>query len=201
MGFPIDDDCAQTPRASSCYRFGQTGAAATNKFPTLVAALLVAVSAAAAVPSIAGVPPPRLGIQNLSDISVPARPFDQGADADSDVERAVAQARKQNKRLLIDLGANWCADCRVLSAIMEMPDVRRFLDGHYVVVVVDVGHLDRNLEIPARFGLGGRLEGVPAVLIAEPDGELVNRGHTAALLDAGRMTPQAIADWLASWAR
>jgi hypothetical protein len=38
------------------------------------------------------------------------------------------------------------------------------------------------------------------VLIANPDGRLVDRDHIAALADARSMTPQGIADWLAQWA-
>jgi len=69
------------------------------------------------------------------------------------------------------------------------------------VVTVDVGRFDKNLQIPARFGITTRLEGVPAVIVAEPDGTFVNPGKITALADARHMTPQAIADWLAQWAK
>jgi hypothetical protein len=81
-----------------------------------------------------------------------------------------------------------------------LPEVKRFVAAHYVVVVVDVGRFNRNLQIPARFGITERLEGVPAVLIGNPDGTLVNAGHIAALADARSMSPQDIVNWLASWA-
>jgi len=162
-------------------------------FPLLAASVI-------AFPALAGAPPPRVSIQTLSELSVPGSAYDTSADADGDVARAFAQARIQNKRVLIDLGGNWCGDCRVLAAIMELPEVQQFLEAHYVVVSVDVGRFNRNLQIPARFGITQRLEGVPAVLIASPDGRLVNVGHIEALEDARRMTPQDIVNWLASWA-
>ena len=49
--------------------------------------------------------------------------------------------------------------------------------AHYEVVAVDVGRFNRNLQIPARFGITKRLEGVPTLLIATPDGKLVNGGN------------------------
>ena len=165
---------------------------------TFAAATLVAFFAAS--PSLAGPPPPRASIQSLSQLDVPESPFSENADADSDVANAFAQARAQNKRVLIDLGANWCADCRILAGIMELPEVKRFLDAHFVVVVVDVGRYNRNLQIPARFGITQRLAGVPSVLIANPDGRLINANHTAALVDARSMSPQDIVNWLAHWA-
>jgi thiol-disulfide isomerase/thioredoxin len=162
--------------------------------------ILAFLALAAVAPSLvfAAAPPP-VGIQSLSDLSVPDTPFSETADADADVARAFAQARAQNKRVLLDLGANWCADCRILSGIMELPEVRRFLDAHYAIATVDVGRFNRNQQIPARFGIAGRLVGVPTVLIASPDGRLLNAGHIYALDDARRMTPQAIVDWLAQW--
>jgi len=144
--------------------------------------------------------PPRLGISSLSEVAVPERPYDENANADSMVESAFARAQVAHKRVLIELGGNWCADCRILAGVMALPELRQFLEAHYVVVRVDVGRFNRNLQIPARFGITQRLEGVPSVLIADPDGTLVNKGHTAALADARSMTPQAIADWLAQWA-
>jgi len=143
---------------------------------------------------------PRVSIANLSDISVPDRPYDENADANAAVANAFARAKTEHKRVLIDLGGNWCADCRILAGVMSLPEVQRFLDAHYVVVSVDVGRFNRNLQIPARFGITRRLEGVPSVLVADPDGKLVDAGHVAALADARSMTPQGIADWLAQWA-
>jgi thiol-disulfide isomerase/thioredoxin len=165
--------------------------------PCAAAALLIA-----ALPASAGVPPPRVvTIQSLSDLIVPDYPFSEYADADADVARAFAQARAQNKRVLIDLGANWCADCRILSGILELPEVKRFLDTYYVIAVVDVGRFNRNLQVPARFGITERLEGVPSILIANPDGRLINSGHIFALDDARSMAPQEVVNWLAMWAR
>jgi len=144
---------------------------------------------------------PRVGIQDLAQLDVPDYPFSDSADANADVEKAFAQARAQNKRVLIDLGANWCADCRILQALMDRPEVHGFLTANYAIAVVDVGRLNRNLQIPARFGVTDRLEGVPAILIADPDGKLVNAGQVFALVEARHMTPQDIVNWLARWTR
>lgn len=164
-----------------------------------VAAALVVLPALAAA---ASAPPPRVSIGSIDALpSIPEHPYDENADADRAVAAAFARARGQHKDVLIDLGGNWCADCRILAGIMALPEVRSFVDAHYVVVDVDIGRFNRNLQIPARFGITERLEGVPSILIATPDGQLVDQGHIAALADARSMTPQGIVDWLASWAR
>lgn len=162
--------------------------------------VLIALSTVA-LPVCAGVPAPQVGIQDLSQLDVPDYPFSDKADATADVERAFVEARTTGKRVLIDLGANWCADCRILQALMDRPEVHAFLAAHFAIAVVDVGRLNRNLQVPARFGFTSRLDGVPAIIIADPDGKIVNAGHIFALLEARHMTPQDIVNWLAGWAR
>jgi len=143
---------------------------------------------------------PKVGIASLAQLSVPDRPFDEAADADAQVDAAIARARKSGKRVLIDLGGNWCADCRILSGLMERPEMKRFLDAHFELVSVDVGRFNKNLQIPARWGITTRLEGVPALLVVTPDGKrLLNPGRVSAIQDARHFTPQALADWLAQW--
>jgi len=160
----------------------------------LAAALLLTATGAI------GAPAPRVGIASLAELPTPLPlPYDANVDARAQVAAARTKARARGKRLLIDLGGDWCADCRILAGIMRLPGVAAFVDAHYVVVMVDVGRMNRNLDIPARYGVQG-LEGVPALLIVDSHDRLVNIGHVAALADARSMTPQALADWLAQWA-
>jgi hypothetical protein len=102
---------------------------------------------------------------------------------------------------LIDLGGNWCPDCIILANVMRLPEVAPFVAANYEVVMVDVGRFNRNLQIPARFGLTHRLEGVPFMLVVDPDGKLLNAGNAATLDEAHAMKPQALVDWLASWTK
>jgi hypothetical protein len=165
-------------------------------FPLVCAAALALFS----LPALAA-KAPRISITSLSELDVPDRPFDESANANAEVDAAFARARKSGKDVMIDLGGNWCADCRIMSGLMELPELRAFLTAHYEMATVDVGRFNRNLQIPARFGITERLEGVPAFLIATPDGKLVNAGHVSAIEDARHMSPQALADWLAQWAK
>jgi thiol-disulfide isomerase/thioredoxin len=146
-------------------------------------------------------PAPHVTIVSFAQLRTPLPfPYDEHADADAAVASAKARALAQHKLLLIDLGGNWCGDCRVLAGTMALAEVNAFVDAHYEVVNVDVGRFDKNLQIPARYGVTQRLEGVPSLLIVDPATDrLVDAGHIAALADARHMTPQALADWLAEW--
>ena len=166
----------------------------------LVPALLASTLALAATTTIAA-PSPKVGIASFAELKTPLPyPYDEQANADAVVAAAKAKAKKEHKLLLIDLGGNWCGDCRILAGTMDLPEVKAFVDAHYEVVTVDVGRFVKNLQIPAHYGITTRLEGVPSVLVVDPrNDKLVDAGHISALSDARHMTPQALADWLAQW--
>jgi len=151
---------------------------------------------------------PKVSIASFTQLKTPLPyPYDETADADAiatsaKVAAANTKAKAAGKLLLIDLGGNWCGDCRILAATMDLPEFKTFVHRHYETVEVDVGRLDKNLQVPAKYGITDRLEGVPSLLIVDPrTGKLINAGRTANLSDARHMTPQALADYLAQWTR
>jgi thiol:disulfide interchange protein len=164
------------------------------------AGLALAIAASLAVaPSLHAAPAPKMAIESLAQLPRPLPlPYDEAADASADVKAALAKARTTHRLLLVDLGGNWCPDCRLLAALMRQPELSRFVEAHYVVVPVDVGRQNRNLQVPAHWGVDVAA-GVPSLLIVDAHGKLLNQGHTAALADARHMSPQALADWLAQW--
>ena len=147
--------------------------------------------------ALAEVPSPQLGPVELAQ-PLPL-PYNLQADAKADVDAALKRAKTSGKRVIVDLGGNWCGDCRVFAAILDTPEVKKFVDAHFEVVVVNVGRYDTNLDIPARWGID-KLKAAPTTLIVSPKGELLNKDDTVALMDARSMTPQAVVDWLAHWA-
>jgi thiol:disulfide interchange protein len=154
-----------------------------------------------ATPALAAVPAPKPSIASIQQLPVVLmQPYDEHANADAAVAAAFDRAGKSHKRVLIDLGGNWCVDCVVLANFLQLPEMHRFMATHYEMVSVDVGRFDRNKQIAARFGFTERLKGVPTVLIATPDGKLVNGNDVFAISDAHTTTPQSLADYLAKYA-
>jgi thiol-disulfide isomerase/thioredoxin len=164
-----------------------------------LAALLIA-APVSALPSLAwAAKAPTVALKSLADLPTPLPyPYDEKADAEADVAAAIKKAKAKRKLVLIDLGGNWCGDCRVFAGMIEQPDLKAFVDKHYEVVTVNVGRYDHNMQIPARYGID-KLKGVPTFLVVDTKGKLVNPNALFALTDARHMTPQSLADWLAQW--
>ena len=147
----------------------------------------------------AAVPAPHLAIATSKQLPTPLPyPYDEAADANAAVDAAFARAKTSGKRVLVDLGGNWCPDCRILAGVMGLSEMKPFLSAHYEVVSVDVGRFDRNLQIPQRFGVT-KLSGVPSLIVAEPDGKVLVSSYE--VTDEHHTTPQSMASWLAGWAK
>ena len=168
---------------------------------SIILALLATAAAAPAAPR-AKIVAPHVATTSFERLPTPLPlPYDEKADANAQIAAARMHAAKAGKRLLIDLGGNWCLDCRLLAGTIELPEMKRFVARHFVVVTVDIGRFDKNGQVASGYGVQGRLKGVPAVLIVDPrTNRLLNAGHETELADARSMGPQALADWLAKWA-
>ena len=146
---------------------------------------------------------PTLSVTEAVNMPTPLPyPYNESADAMAEVNAALARAQESDKRVLIDLGGNWCAWCRLLAGVMELPKMAPFMAEHFELVTIDVssasGKIDRNLEVPARFGVE-EIGGVPWMIVLAPDGTVLHSSYE--VTDESHEEPQDMADWLASWAR
>lgn len=101
-------------------------------------------------------------------------PFDESADAMSDVDAALARSIKSGRRPLLILGGNWCHDSRGLAKKFQTEPLKSVIDQGFDPVWVDVGRRDRNLDVARRFGIEA-LIGTPTILVLSSDGALLNR--------------------------
>jgi len=78
--------------------------------------------------------------------------YDETADAARAVEAAIARAQLENRRVLIQWGANWCPWCHKLHETCAADEnLRKELLYEYEVVLVDVGRFDKNFDLAAKF--------------------------------------------------
>ena len=84
------------------------------------------------------------------------------------LDEALAQAQKENKPIVLDFFAEWCAPCqRMEKTTFEDERVKRLL-SRCVFVRVDT---DKHPEIAKRMAV----EGLPDLRFALPDGKLINQ--------------------------
>jgi thioredoxin 1 len=108
-----------------------------------------------------------LAAQALS-LAAAGDPYPPPASAAADLRRAQEQAKASGRILMTILGGNWCPDCRALHANLERSPVREYVEKHFVVVGINVGELDANLDIAKDLGVNLK-KGVPAAGFFGPD--------------------------------
>jgi len=126
-------------------------------------------------------------------------PYDSSADAEAAVAAAINRAKSNRKFVLLDFGGNWCADCRVLAGTLALAEVKPAVDRTFEVVMIDVGRLNKNLDLASRYHV--EISAVPTVIVLDSHGRMVNNGNPAALSDARTMSTQAIVNMIFGWVR
>jgi thiol-disulfide isomerase/thioredoxin len=105
----------------------------------------------------------------------PAAIYDEQADAKSDIAAAVGHAKKENRRVLVQWGANWCGWCRRLHELFHADkDLGKELLYEYDVVLVDIGQWDKNMDLAASYGADLKQSGVPYLTLLDGDGKVIS---------------------------
>src|SRR5438445_12143544 len=85
---------------------------------------------------------------------------------------ALKTAASTHKRVIVDFGGNWCGDCQVLDIYFHNPQNRPILESNFLLVHVNVGHYDANLDIAKRYGIPLE-KGVPALVVLSDTGKVL----------------------------
>jgi thioredoxin 1 len=118
--------------------------------------------------------------------------------AKADLSAALAASAAAHKRVILDFGGNWCPDCHALDRYFQDPANRELLDAHYVLVHINVGRMNENLDIAERYRIPLR-KGVPALAVLGDGGELLYSQRTGEFEAMRGMQATAVTDFLLRW--
>lgn len=121
--------------------------------------------------------------------------YSETADSANEIDTAERVARHDHKRILLDFGGNWCSDCQVLDFYYHQAPNDELLAKYYVVVHVDIGHMDHNVNIAAKYHVP-IWKGVPALAVLDADGNLLYAEHDK---EFEHSSPGAITAFLMRW--
>jgi thioredoxin 1 len=136
---------------------------------------------------------------------IPAHPAERDIypapeQAKIDLAAALASAAATHKRIIVDFGGNWCTDCHVLDLYFHDPSNRPILEANYILVHVNIGRFDENVDIAERYQIPLR-KGVPALAVLGEHGELLYSQKTGEFETMRGMQSSAVTDFLMHWKR
>ncbi|MFZ1087466.1 MAG: thioredoxin family protein [Terracidiphilus sp.] len=122
------------------------------------------------------------------------------SQAKADLASALKTAVATHKRILLDFGGDWCGDCQVLDIYFHDPANRPILEANFVLVHVNIGHMDANVEIAEKYGVPLH-KGVPALAVLDEHGALLYSQKSGEFEDMRHLESSALTKFLLQWKR
>jgi thioredoxin 1 len=119
-------------------------------------------------------------------------------DAKPEIQQALATAKAEHKRVILDFGGNWCGDCKALNIYFHQPPNDQLLAQNFVLVDVNIGRYDMNLDVAEKYGIPLK-KGVPALAVIAPDGKLLHAQSTGEFENMRNMEASSVTDFLNEW--
>ena len=127
-----------------------------------------------------------------------ATAFDPKRDAARDIDEAIAEAQQSGRRILLDVGGEWCVWCRRLDSLfVRRADLADFMHTHYVVVKVNYSPENKNELVLSRYP---QVAGYPHLFVLSGDGRLLHSQDTGALEAGKGHDPEKVLAFLRAWA-
>lgn len=110
---------------------------------------------------------------------------------------ALKKSKSENKKLIVLFGASWCPDCRALDVILSEKEPSKLLQSQFIVLKIDVGRFDKNLELNEK--LGSPIDkGIPALVVLKPNGEIQTSTKGGEFSNASKMSKEQVLQYLYS---
>jgi thiol:disulfide interchange protein len=124
--------------------------------------------------------------------------YPEPSQAPADLAAALKTAATTHKRILLDFGGNWCPDCQVLDIYFHDPANRPILEAKFVLVHVNIGHMDANLNIARQYEVPLH-KGVPALAVLDDHGKLLYSQKGGEFEAMRRMESVEVTKFLKQW--
>ncbi len=123
--------------------------------------------------------------------------YDPRRDAFKDGAAAVALATKTNRRILIELGGDWCTWCHKMEAFFEKnPDIEKRLHETFVMLKVNVNNENDNAEFLRAFP---KALGYPHMYVSEYNGSVLWSKDTAEFVINGQYSREEFLSFFDRW--
>jgi hypothetical protein len=124
--------------------------------------------------------------------------YDPKRDPHNDLAMAEADAAKANKKILLDVGGDWCIWCKRLDKFfVDHPDLAKLRDSKFVVMKVNMGPNNENVPFLSNYP---KIPGYPWIFVLDSSGKLLASENTDNLENrAGGYSPDEVKKFLASF--
>lgn len=126
---------------------------------------------------------PAQGVEELPNSAL-VDVYDPARDPAEDLKQAILIAQKQNKRIMLELGGDWCIWCKYMDEFYAAhADLLQLRADNYILVKVNVSDQNMNEGFLSQFPAAA---GYPHIYILDGDGTFLHSQDTVELEDGGQ---------------
>jgi thiol:disulfide interchange protein len=123
--------------------------------------------------------------------------YDIKADPELQLQQSIQKAQQSNKRILVEVGGEWCKWCHYLDSFFEKnADVTAYLKDHFVLMKVNFSPANENKKFLQSYP---KPAGYPHLYVLETDGRLLHSQDTAKLEKGQGYDREAVMEFLKTW--
>jgi thiol:disulfide interchange protein len=127
----------------------------------------------------------------------PVTNYDPGRNAEQDLRNAVAEAQRNGKRILLEVGGEWCSWCHIMDKYFDQnPALTKLRDDNYITVKINFSKENENAKFLSQYP---KIPGYPHLFVLEKDGKLVHSQFTGDLEQGQSYNLQKFTDFLKKW--
>jgi thioredoxin-related protein len=110
---------------------------------------------------------------------VPVHAYDPARNADQDIKDAVAEAGRTGKRILLEVGGEWCIWCHHMDEFFEKhPELLALREKNFIMVKINFSEQNKNEQVLSSYP---PVKGYPHIFVLERDGKLLHSQDTGQL--------------------
>lgn len=126
---------------------------------------------------------PQMKAAAKSEKYVPVHTYDPKRDADRDIKDAVAEAKRTGKRVLLEVGGEWCIWCHHMDDFFaQHAELLALREKSFIMVKINFSEENRNEQVLSRYP---KIPGYPHLFVLDKDGTLLHSEDTS-LLEEGK---------------
>lgn len=123
--------------------------------------------------------------------------FDPSRDAAKDLQSAIAVAERENKRIILDVGGEWCIWCHRLDTLfVKNPGLAAFRNDHYVYVKINYSKENKNEKFLSQFP---EIPGYPHWFLLDSNGKLLLSKSSGDFESGKGHDPKIVMAFLKKW--
>ncbi len=139
------------------------------------------------------------GLSSVSAAGLPefSRVYDPARDPFADFDSATGLAAKSGKKVLVEVGGNWCSWCHIMEDFLDRnPPVHKALHDTFVLLKVNISDENRNEKFLSYLP---EIRGVPHFVVVNSEGKVLGVQNTTHLEQGDSYSSKAFMGFIDRW--